>query len=277
MSGRQLYAPFANPVATFWYITISSDGGTARVPDRELILGWNLIFVVPFFLALLYLGLYVTTGLTFGEGDADADHDVDADHDLADHDLDHHVDKVADQGTGGRGPGGTVLNFLGIGRVPLSIVLMVMLLTWGASGFMTSYAMRNNAPHVAPAVANLTSVFVAAVISLSMTKLIVALIGRFVPLHETSARRRHELLGLVGVAVFDINESTGVIQVREPDTGDRFQVNCRVEAGAATIPKGSQAKLVRYNAVQNVFFGVPDAQDPSQAQQAPAASGASRA
>src|SRR5882757_7838975 len=70
---------------------------------------WNLIFLLPFGLALLYLGLYTTSGITFGDADADVDMDADADmdadgdlgadaggdidHDLdADGDVDHDVD-----------------------------------------------------------------------------------------------------------------------------------------------------------------------------------------
>ena len=40
----------------------------------QWILGWwNLIFMVPFALALMYLVLYTVSGITFGEADADAD------------------------------------------------------------------------------------------------------------------------------------------------------------------------------------------------------------
>ena len=70
---------------------------------------WNLIFLLPFGLALLYLGLYTISGVTFGDGDVDhdfdVDHDVDADAD-ADHDIsaDHDADAGHDAG-GGQGGG----------------------------------------------------------------------------------------------------------------------------------------------------------------------------
>jgi hypothetical protein len=40
---------------------------------------WNLIFVIPFLVALTYLGIYTASGLTFGDADADADADADED------------------------------------------------------------------------------------------------------------------------------------------------------------------------------------------------------
>src|SRR5688572_26436424 len=85
--------------------------------NADWLLGWwNLVFIVPFLLALIYLGVYTVSGITFGEGDAqfgghdadadadhdvgmDADHDVDVDHDVAvEHDVgaDHDVDADAD-------------------------------------------------------------------------------------------------------------------------------------------------------------------------------------
>ena len=42
-----------------------------------LLAWWNLIYLVPFTLALMYLGLFVFTGITFGEADADVDTDAD--------------------------------------------------------------------------------------------------------------------------------------------------------------------------------------------------------
>src|SRR5688500_2668567 len=100
-----------------------------------LMLWWNLIFIVPFGLALLYLGVYAMSGFTFGEAEADfhADApDMDADAEIA-------VDADADaDGADLHADAGShvpihiaAMSWLGIGRVPLSLVLMVLLMTWG--------------------------------------------------------------------------------------------------------------------------------------------------
>jgi hypothetical protein len=84
-------------------------------------------------------------------------------------------------------------------------------------------------------------------------------IVRFVPLNETSARRRHELLGCVGEAVFEVNDSSGVVSVRDAH-GDLFQVSARVEpsgsadAPAAPIAKGNKVRLVAYDAPRKQFY-----------------------
>ena len=127
--------------------------------------------MLPFGLALLYLGLYTVSGITFGDADAevgdfDADADADVhldadtevDHDFhgpnidadadANHDLDSDGDAdsaIADDQSADSAP---AIHWLGIGQVPLSITLMVLLMLWGWSGFVTNYLL---APHMARA------------------------------------------------------------------------------------------------------------------------------
>src|SRR5205807_3723513 len=121
----------------------------------EWLFAWyNLIFIVPFAVALLYVGIYAVSGLTFGESnmdgsgadvDADAhveleghveapthieteahfDADADADADANAH-FDTDVDADADAHIEGHGAGqiasgsllASALSLLGVGRVP---------------------------------------------------------------------------------------------------------------------------------------------------------------
>jgi hypothetical protein len=54
---------------------------------------WNLIFILPFGLGLMYLGLYTVSGWTFGDADGASglEHDLHVDVD-ADADADHGTD-----------------------------------------------------------------------------------------------------------------------------------------------------------------------------------------
>src|SRR5258706_9607371 len=110
----------------------------------QWILGWwNLIFVAPFAVALLYLGVYTLSGVGFGDADADAHGDFDADADAdADVDADAGVDADADADADADGdahgdaetPGGhpsfhmMALSWMGVGRVPLSLLAFLVLL-----------------------------------------------------------------------------------------------------------------------------------------------------
>ena len=78
-------------------------------------------------------------------------------------------------------------------------------------------------------------------------------IVKLIPLNETSARRRHELLGSVGEAIYAIEETSGVIAVRD-EHGDLFHVAARVAPGASPIPKGARVRLVAYDAPRKLFF-----------------------
>lgn len=250
---------------------------------------WNLVFVVPFGLALLYLILYAASGVTFGDADADGDlaepdvdhdvhlgHDAHLDHDLdvdPDADLDVEADVDADLdgdldadvdgpeapagGTHAIEPGGfrSALTWLGVGRVPLSVLLMVLMLAWGATGFLVNQLARESVGsdwRVA-----LLSLPAALAVGLFVTRGVVRAIDRWVPLDETSARRRHDLLGLAGVAVYDVTARFGMVGVRD-DHGDLYQVPCRLAAGHAdVIPKNATAVLVAYNARERLYHVVP--------------------
>lgn len=226
---------------------------------------WNLIFVAPFGLALLYLGMYTGSGITFGDvdHDFDVDHDIDVDHDAelsadADHDGDVEADHDADQDSAGEMPGGSpitaALQWLGVGRVPLSILLMVMLLAWGWTGVVSNFLL---AGHMASGWRVIfISVPLALGISIFLTRVLAGAIARWFPLCDTTARRRHELLGCIGPATFAIDERFGMAAIRDT-TGDLYQVPCHVSTGQSAIPKGTHVKLIAYSGKQGIFTVVP--------------------
>src|SRR5262245_44065729 len=247
----------------------------------QWILGWwNLIFLVPFALALAYLGVYTLSGWTFGDDiDTDVDHDVDVDADAdVDADVDAHVDADADtdvsadadadsdvdsdadhdadhdtESEAGAPTSSTamlVLSWLGLGKVPLSILLMVLAMCWGFIGFVTNNAAKDSAPRMLksadPATVALVSLPLAGIGSLLITSTLSRIFAKVMPKNETYARRRHELLGNSGDAIYDIDSHFGMASVRD-DRGNLFQVACRSEGKRDAIRKGSRVKLVGYN------------------------------
>jgi membrane protein implicated in regulation of membrane protease activity len=252
--------------------------------SAELMLAWwNLLYIVPFLLALLYLAVYAVSGVTFGEGDfemagdlhadlhADIDHDLDAglDHDVdgdMDHDLDGDADADADgdahlETPGGSAGGGhdlplhlSAMSWLGLGRVPLSILIMVLFITWGVIGFITNVILSPIMPW--PWMSVLGSLPAAAIGSLFITRGVVRLVGRWMPTMETYARRTGELVGTAGEAMYDINQEFGMATVRD-SRGDLFQVSCRVYPDGKLISKGTKVLLVDYDEEQKCFFVTP--------------------
>jgi Protein of unknown function (DUF1449) len=250
---------------------------------------WNLIFIVPFGVALLYLGVYTMSGMTFGDADADvdADHDIDTDAD-ADADVDHDVDadqdvdSDADHDTDGDSDHDTdhdsdaesesapstspssamlALSWLGIGKVPVSLVLMLLAMSWGFIGFVTNQAMS---PRFASAIHSNNSVMVVLVSvplagtgALLITSVLSRIAARLLPKIETYALRRHELLGNVGQAIYEITPRFGMVSVRD-EHGHMFDMPCRLERDGPALPKGSSVRLTGYNAKENFFYVTTD-------------------
>jgi hypothetical protein len=244
----------------------------------EWLFAWyNLIFIVPFLLAMLYVGVYSMSGLTFGDPDADADGDVDTDAHVevdghvealhldadADADADAHVDPDAHVDADAdhdheavAGPGSilaAVLSFLGVGRVPLSILLMVLLLTWGMIGFILNYLLWDRL--ASPALLVAVSISAAAIGSSLCTRLVSSAITRWLPLDAASVPRRHDLLGAVGEVILPIDGSFGMASVRD-ERKTLLQVPCRRHSGDGVLEKGDKVRFVAYNGKQRMYYVV---------------------
>lgn len=252
----------------------------------EWLFAWyNLIFVVPFVLALLYVGIYAISGLTFGDTDVDAGGaDVDSDahveldghveapahlesdaHFDADADADAHLDTDveadvdADAHVEGHGadevaPGSVLagaLSLLGVGRVPLSIVLMVLMLIWGTIGFFSNMLLWEKYQNETILLA--VSIPLAFMVSVLGTRLITSAVARWLPTHETYVQRRHELLGAIGEAILPIDSTFGMAAVRDV-YGDLFHIGCRLHPNQPALEKGSKVKLIAYNGKQKIYY-----------------------
>jgi len=252
----------------------------------EWLFAWyNVIFIVPFVVAMLYVGIYAVTGLTFGDAEVDADADVDADAHVemeghvegaghfesdADADADADIDADADVDAdahveadthleghaddGAVAPGSVlagVLSFLGIGRVPLSLTLMVLLLCWGMIGVIANMVLWEKYQNETVVAA--ISIPLAFVGSLLCSRLLTAVMVRWFPTHESYIQRRHELLGAIGEVILPIDSNFGMAAVRD-DNHDLFHVACRANAIQQPLEKGTKVKLIAYNGKQKLYY-----------------------
>lgn len=258
---------------------------------KSLLEWWNLLFIIPLGLALLYLGLYVATGITFGHADADvdADSDVDADADadapaqlssIAHHDLDTDADSGSDADTDADSdtpsahdgpdadqdhdfssatPGGIsimdALSWLGAGRLPLSLLFMLFAMIWGIVGFnVNRLLLRWSWPTwLIP----LVSIPLALLLASLLTRWIARLVARFLPMADNQAQRTDALVGTSGIAISPIDATFGLVQVRSAH-GDVFQLPCRVPGDRPAIAKDQKVLLVDYNKEDRFFYVIPD-------------------
>jgi hypothetical protein len=143
-----------------------------------------------------------------------------------------------------------------VGKVPLSLGLMILLLLWGLIGFALNVMLSEwlGATAVVPAV----SLPVTLVVSVLLTGAIAAVVGRVVPLGDEAPARREDLVGRSAEAVYEITEAFGMAAVRN-GAGDLMQVACQAREGER-IAKGSKVVLFAYDKERNMFMAAPFAE-----------------
>ena len=175
--------------------------------------------------------------------------------------TDAHVDAHADADHNDAGSNSSpasaflyLLNWCGVGRMPLSLVLMIFLLCWGSIGFCAMRIQEGGNLDRSIAVA----VMVAGVIGISVTHFVSSVLGKALFQSGNLSRRRHELLGSLGEALYPIDATFGMVCGRD-DRGELFQVACRTEKGQDVVEKGAAVQLVAYTAKERMFYVVPAA------------------
>ena len=239
----------------------------------ELLSWWNLIFLIP-----LAVGILFAIGSSFGiggEGDHDIDHDldmghdIDMDHDLGvdhdvcvDHDVDHDIDGDMDhdhhggQGvldmTGKKVPrhvpfGFRVLGLIGVGKAPMSIVLMCLNLIWGGTGMIMNL--------VFGPLFLLVTIPVAAGSTIFLTGAFAALVGKLVPKMESYNVVATDLVGRFGEITLRTRTDFGRAMVVD-QYGGRKWINCRSKEGE--LAPRSKIVVASYDSGSNTYLVIPD-------------------
>jgi hypothetical protein len=233
-------------------------GSPAREQSIVNVLSWwNLIFVLPAIGALLYLLLLATGAVAGDTGDVDAD--LDADLDPGDfHGIEHAIGEAgtAPDGTTSS-PGGLlhVLSLVGVGRAPLSLLLISFCFLWGLLGWLGNAAL--GAVIASPAIFIWPSLALALIGSLILTRLLAGGLHRLLPATETYAVSNRQLVGRLASVRFSVTASSGTAQLYD-DQGRMHEVPVRVLPGEAPIPAQSSVVLWRYDPVTNTFLVTPE-------------------
>ena len=225
----------------------------------SLVEWWSLPFTIPFALGVLYL-LLTTTGLMQSDdGDAEAADVAGGDAgDAGGEPVDPAGD--IDETSGG---GTRVLDLLGLGRVPLSLVIQLFLLVWGFSGWA---AVSVLAPLIGePLLFVWPALLIAAVTATAITIGLARPLARWLPSTESHSVAKRQLAGRLGIAVLPVSATGGLVQVRDGH-GNVHQIACHVAlvdgsasgngrdsgngrngSGPRTIPKGAEVIVVSYD------------------------------
>lgn len=245
----------------------------------ELLAWYNVVFLIP-----LVFGVILVLGSALGLMGHDAGHDVaaDADHDVS-HDVGHdvgadtHVDAdhdghlvhtVGDHETGSGHDTGhdresglfmRMLGVLGIGRAPLSVVMMSIALLFGGVGYAMNFILK---PILVEGwLYGWVSVAVAAVATCFFSGIFARMIAKLMPTTETSRVTERDLLGRTGTVILDVDARGGYVQMHDQQ-GNLHQVTCRSKNGM--LPKGSEVTLVAYVREGDFYFVVASEIDAKQ-------------
>lgn len=189
---------------------------------------WNLIFLLPAFAAVLYILLLAVGAMPFDDFGVD----------IADGDADHDV-----------------LSLLGIGRVPLALVLVTFCLLWGFIGWFATRAFSTIWPNpgvfVWPALA---AAFFGAGL---LTSLMARGVGRLIPRSASQSTGARDLVGRMAETRYPVSATAGSVQVYDRH-GSLHEVSARVLPGEAPIPAGTPVVLWRYDDAAGAFLVAQD-------------------
>jgi len=223
----------------------------------QLFTWWNLIYVIPFCAGFLFLLLQVIglgeTGLG-ADHDMDHDFDHDFDHDL-DHDIDHDMDHDADHDHDhdaehdiGESAFWRVLSVLGVGKVPLTIILMTWCFVWGVTGYTLNQLLES--VFKTPWLFVLPSLLVSVVVSVAPTSFVARAVAKIMPKTTTHSTKKTDLIGKEGTALYSVDQNSGTIRVMD-DYGNLQQYSAFTRE--KSIPGDSKILIIAWDKTRKAF------------------------
>jgi membrane protein implicated in regulation of membrane protease activity len=223
----------------------------------------NILFTTTVGLGTLLFGVQAF-GI-FGDHDSDGEHDVDADHDHdVDADHDHDVDADADHDHDvAHAGGGSILTAglkaLGVGRMPISLLLPLALASFGFAGLFASLAFGG----IGQGSATFPQLLVLPVLGLAFAgafatiQIASRLFQKIAPDSKKTSSDKYDLLGLVGVVKSPaVDHEFGQVQLTD-NFGRALEVTC-VAVDPARAPKyGDEVVLVDWDPAIARFKVVP--------------------
>lgn len=214
----------------------------------SMFLEWqNLVFILPMAFALLLLGV----SMLGGDG-----HGHDGDHDVASHS--HEVD--------GYGPDGSdtsifsrILDVLGVGRVPVSILVFTWCMLFGFTGLvLANYLLAGLLPAIYLNV--LVSALVAFFLSGVLTSVLARLIGKLMPRLESYSERKQDFINREAEVRYTITTRSGTVTLTDK-YGNLQQLQVYLD-GSCKEPIAPHTKviLISYDPAEDAFLAIPVSQ-----------------
>jgi membrane protein implicated in regulation of membrane protease activity len=184
--------------------------------------------------------------------DADVDADLDMDHDLdVDHDVEVHSE-LAHDASAGSGSGLSWLAFIGFGKAPLMVVLLILLFSMGLLGWVINGVIFRIFG-IFPSLLILLSGLLSIATSIFITSRITLLIGRALPPISSTATKAQAMVGMNGVVTSPfVDDKYGMVRLR--DAGGTQISLFAITEDENPIPRGESVILLTYDTVQKRFI-----------------------
>lgn len=209
--------------------------------------GYNLPFTIALIVCVFLSGLQFLSGGDDGDSDQDSDSDADGDSDSdSDSDGDGEIDN----------PLTAILDFMGVGRVPMTIFLLLFTMVFGLSGWVTTRLLfGDNLSPFFPAILGVW--FAVFVWSGFITGRLARLMAQLVPSTSTTATQRDQLVGRVGrVASPRVDTKYGQVKVRDPG-GTLLTLFAITPADEFPISRDTEVILVDFDPQRKLYTVVP--------------------
>lgn len=205
----------------------------------EDLIAWLGSWPNPLFLLPLITGLLLILLDTFlgGLGDLDLDVDVDADADLE-----------------AGGTMGHALSWLGVGRVPVSMLVQLLSLSFGATGLLVS-AMASDFTGLPRSVVTLAALAAATLTAVVVTRAVGGFVATHAPGDTTTSRQPSDFVGEVGRSSSRITTAVG--QVRLEAAGGHPPTVLSACVAGSPIPRATPVLITGFDAARNLYTVTP--------------------
>jgi hypothetical protein len=144
-----------------------------------------------------------------------------------------------------------LLALLGVGQVPLPMVIEAFFMAWGVSGCIANQILLKGVP--LPELGQvLPSMGIAAGCGLIGARIAAEMIARLMPGEESQIVSREGLYGLKGKVAFPVSDTGGRIMVYD-DFGSLHDESCRVVAGQPPIERGRKVIVMDRDSQGNLL------------------------
>ena len=214
---------------------------------------YNLPYTIFMALGVLIAALQLF-GLSHDGGDADMDADADVDADMdtdadVDGDLDHNIDHDADPGSAS---GLSWLAFIGFGKAPVMVVLLILLFSMGLLGWFLNGVILGIFG-VFPSLLILLSGLLSLALGAFVTSRATRFIGRALPPISTTATKAQAMVGMNGTVTSPfVDAKYGMIHLR--DQGGTLVSLFATTEDEKPIPRGQSVILLSYDAAQKRYL-----------------------